>query len=168
MTPQRKRLVRFFVHYFCFFLPKGLKNVKILRGISNLKKIFNEHKPENAATFLQNAATFLQNAATFLQNAATFLQNAATFLQNAATFLQNAATFLQNAATFLQNAATNSPSQSPNGATLVNDGLPPIANKHRPVGAFVLRGPLEKTKGLSEQIGKPFASQLTLTVNYLY
>ncbi len=154
MTPQRKRLVRFFVHYFCFFLPKGLKNVKILRGISNLKKIFNEHKPENAATFLQNAATFLQNAATFLQNAATFLQNAATFLQNAATFLQN--------------AATNSPSQSPNGATLVNDGLPPIANKHRPVGAFVLRGPLEKTKGLSEQIGKPFASQLTLTVNYLY
>ena len=37
-----------------------------------------------------------------------------------------------------------------------------------PKRAFILRGLLEKTKGLSEQVGKPFASQLTLTVNYLY
>jgi hypothetical protein len=33
---------------------------------------------------------------------------------------------------------------------------------------FILRGPPKKTKGLPEQVGKPFASQLTLTVNYLY
>jgi hypothetical protein len=32
---------------------------------------------------------------------------------------------------------------------------------------FVVHVELKKTKGLSEQVGKPFASQLTLTVNYL-